>query len=174
MATYEHNALMQYIDEKGNIHINYPATKAENVMMGNSDAQTEITARAKTSDVLYTLEEISACSDLTGKITGATALKDVNDKIKNFKLLYDEIQIPNGEQLTIGGFINNRGYLIIDVHSSEGVSMYITSAGYGLNMHLNHIAGEKKLTLISSTPNSITVRSSKVSSLIIFELGIWY
>ena len=47
MATYEHNALMQYIDETGNMHINYPATKAENVMMGDSDVQTEINVLQK-------------------------------------------------------------------------------------------------------------------------------
>lgn len=81
MATYEHNALMQYIDETGNMHINYPATKAENVMLGNSDAQTEITARAKTSDILYTLEEISACTDFTNKISGAEAVNKVNSSL---------------------------------------------------------------------------------------------
>ena len=83
MATYEHNALIQYIDENGNVHINYPATKAENVMMGNSDAQTEIAARAKTSDVLYTLEEISACTDFTNKISGAEAVNEVNSNLNS-------------------------------------------------------------------------------------------
>ena len=32
MATYEHSPLMKYKDENGDLHINYPVTKAENVM----------------------------------------------------------------------------------------------------------------------------------------------
>lgn len=107
MATYEHNALMQYIDKKGDMHINYPATKAENVMMGNSDAQTEITARAKTSDVLYTLEEISACTDFTNKISGAEAVNNINQtlngKIK-IKQLWTEVTTDQygNAQISIG------------------------------------------------------------------------
>ena len=91
MATYEHNALMQYIDKTGNMHINYPATKAENVMLGDSNAQIEIAARAKTSDILYTLEEISACTDFTNKISGAEAVNEVN------QTFYEELRILNNK-----------------------------------------------------------------------------
>lgn len=130
MATYEHNALMQYIDEKGNMHINYPATKAENVMIGDSDVQTEITARAKTSDVLYTLEEISACTDFINKIAGAEAVNKVNSslgdlqetnfttsnnikfsKIGKLVICHSEGWIPSGYKITIpSGFTPSSQY----------------------------------------------------------------
>ena len=113
MATYEHNALMQYIDETGNMHINYPATKAENVMMGGSNAQIEITARAKTSDVLYTLEEISACTDFTNKISGAEAVNEVNSNLNSKNRTFTLANtIENG---TIALVDNFRYYTFLDV-----------------------------------------------------------
>lgn len=42
MAIYEHNILMRDVDEKGNMHINYPRTKAKNVIDENHNTLGDI------------------------------------------------------------------------------------------------------------------------------------
>ena len=167
MATYEHNALMQYIDETGNMHINYPATKAENVMMGNSNAQTEITARAKTSDILYTLEEISACTDFTNKISGAEAVNKVNSNLANKGKYYELGKFSSTGSKALSDNALNYEELVVYGNVSKGNENYvidtmrIQSASINVNQYfivaLNDGTNRKGQFMFSTNGDNIIV-----------------
>ena len=138
----------------------------------STKTQTALNTKVNTADVL-TIDQIMTSPDLSGKVASAESLKVVGNNLGAFKY-FGNTQVASTSTTTIGGFEENKAYLIIDVHYHRAGSMYLTSCGYGLPMKLNHICGENPLELISSTGSSITLKAiNNVSSLVILEVGTW-
>ena len=115
MSTYEHNTLMQYKDQNGDMHLTYPVTKAENVDGLYGDAAltgvptaptassgTNTTQIATTAFVHQELEEVKATIPEGPDLTAYAKTSDLASVATSgsYNDLTDKPTIPEGPDLT--------------------------------------------------------------------------
>ena len=115
MSTYEHNTLMRYKDQNGDMHLTYPVTKAENVDGLYGDAAltgvptaptassgTNTTQIATTAFVHQELEEVKATIPEEPDLTAYAKTSDLASVATSgsYNDLTDKPTIPEGPDLT--------------------------------------------------------------------------
>lgn len=102
MATYEHNALTQYKEENGDMHIVYPITKVENVV-GIDELNASITKMNNITEVTIPASGWSSSAPYTQEISvsGITA----NDCPEVYLKYGSSVTADNAEAYT-GAFGN--------------------------------------------------------------------
>ena len=85
MPTFEHNTLRQYKDQNGDMHLDYPITKAENVVGLYRDAALTGVPTAPTAEKGTNTEQVATTAFVQNAISGlggsggGTTSEDVNN-----------------------------------------------------------------------------------------------
>ena len=145
MSTYEHNTLMQYKDQTGDMHLNYTVTKAENVDGLYGDAAltgvptaptassgTNTTQIATTAFVHQELEEVKATIPGEPDLTAYAKTSDLASVATSgsYNDLTDKPTIPSVEGLASTTYVDNKVAAIVIPTVPTNISAFTNDIGY--------------------------------------------
>ena len=150
MATYEHNALTQYKEENGDMHIVYPITKAENVVGFEEGAYV-----VKTGDIMTGSLTINKNSNDKGesifhgnKLSDSEHITIIDNKLSDGTI--DRIQLSNINGGSLYRAHQNAGetsWTVYKIYDSSNISEVTNAFGTVANLNYTWDSATGTLTL---------------------------